>query len=240
MPEERTTESEAGLGETRSVGERAASSIRMAPEGLRLTLCLAAPALLALAVGLRWTAAMLGLAAAAVAAFFRDPARVSGAGPGAILAGADGKVCDVREGPLPGGPRHEIYRQISVFMSPLNAHVNRAPVGGKVVYVQHTPGELRAAFRDDASDHNERNVITLRGEGDRRYVIVQVAGYLARRIVCRVRAGETVARGQRLGLIMFGSRVDHFIPREFRVTVGIGDRVRAGTSVIGELASDEN
>ena len=208
--------------------------LHIAPEGVNITLSIAGAGILLAAIGLVWTGLALILIAGAIAAFFRDPERFATVAQDAVISGADGKVCDVREGPLPGGPRDQIYRQISVFMSPLNVHVNRAPVGGEVLEVKHTPGEFRAAFRDDASDHNERNLITFADSGGRRYAIVQVAGYLARRIVCRIHPNDTVERGQRLGLIMFGSRVDHFIPREYRVAVNIGDRVRAGESVIGE------
>lgn len=226
---------EAIATEPQPVLARLATLIRIAPEGLPIALSVALPGIFAIAMGLCWAGALILLASAAVAAFFRDPERTSKAAPGAVLSGADGKVCDVREGPLPGGPRDEIYRQVSVFMSPLNVHVNRAPASGRILNVQHTAGEFRAAFRDDASDHNERNLITFAAEGGRRYVLVQVAGYLARRIVCRVHPEDTVERGQRIGLIMFGSRVDHFMPREFRVRVAVGDRVRAGLSIIGEL-----
>lgn len=229
------TRAEGVAAEPQPVPARLATLIRIAPEGMLIAGSVALPGLIAIAIGLRWAGAFVLLVSAAVGAFFRDPERISKAAPGAVLSGADGKVCDVREGPLPGGPRNEIYRQVSVFMSPLNVHVNRAPAGGRVLNVRHTAGEFRAAFRDDASDHNERNLITLAGEGGRRYAVVQVAGYLARRIVCRVHPEDTVERGQRIGLIMFGSRVDHFMPREFRVRVAVGDRVRAGLSIIGEL-----
>jgi len=223
------------VAEPQRVLTRLATLIRIAPEGLQIALYVAVPGVVAVAIGFSWAGGVVLLMSAAVGAFFRDPERISQAAPGAVLSGADGRVCDVREGPLPGGPRDQIYRKVSVFMSPLNVHVNRAPAAGRIVNVQHTPGKFRAAFRDDASDHNERNQVTLAAEGGRRYAIVQVAGYLARRIVCRVHAEETVERGQRIGLIMFGSRVDHFIPREFRVRVAVGDRVRAGLSIIGEL-----
>jgi phosphatidylserine decarboxylase len=175
------------------------------------------------------------LAAAAVGAFFRDPRRESTAAHDAIVSGADGKVCDVGEGPLPGHASDQVYHTVSIFMSPLDVHVNRAPVSGEVVCVEHTPGEFRAAFHDEASDRNERNVIIFADEGGRRHAMVQVAGYLARRIVCHLRGGARVERGQRVGLIMFGSRVDHFIPNGYRVAVKTGDRVHAGVSTIGEL-----
>jgi len=120
-------------------------------------------------------------------------------------------------------------------MSPLNVHVNRAPVAGEVTRVQHTAGEFRAAFRDEASEHNERNLIVFKDLNARAFGMMQVAGYLARRIVCKLRVHDRIESGQRIGLIMFGSRVDHFIPAEFRVTVAVGDRVRAGLSVLAEL-----
>jgi phosphatidylserine decarboxylase len=113
--------------------------------------------------------------------------------------------------------------------------VNRAPVGGEVTIVEHTAGEFRAAFRDDASEHNERNLIAMTDASGRTFGMVQVAGYLARRIVCRLRARDRIQAGQRIGLIMFGSRVDHFFPSEYRVTVSMGQRVRAGESIIGAI-----
>ena len=126
-------------------------------------------------------------------------------------------------------------RRVSVFMSPLNVHVNRAPIGGEVTMVEHTAGEFRAAFRDDASEHNERNLIAMTDASGRTFGMMQVAGYLARRIVCRLRARDRIQVGQRIGLIMFGSRVDHFFPSDYRVTVSMGQRVRAGESIIGAI-----
>jgi phosphatidylserine decarboxylase len=102
--------------------------------------------------------------------------------------------------------------------------------------VEHTPGEFHAAYRDDASAHNERNLLIFRDAVGRRHGIMQIAGYLARRIVCRVHPHDKIEMGQRIGLIMFGSRVDHFIPPDYRVSVAVGERVLAGETVIGELA----
>ena len=214
---------------------RLATSIGIAPEGMPLSLCALAIALILLVFGLVWLAAGVLIIAIAIGAFFRDPERIPASPENAILSAADGKVTDIRECPLPGDQSGERFRRVSVFMSPLNVHVNRAPAGGAVVAVAHTPGEFRAAFRDDANEHNERNLITFADAAGRRYAIMQIAGYLARRIVCRIRPDDRVARGQRVGLIMFGSRVDHFMPLAFRVTVSMGDRVSAGESVIGEL-----
>lgn len=220
-------------------GRRLAALLHIAAEGLPYTLGTAAAATMALIAGSRWMGTIIFLAALAVAAFFRDPERVATAAAGAFIAGADGRVTDIGEAPMPGRPHEEIYRRVAVFMSPLNVHVNRAPAGGEIAQVIYTPGVFRAAYHDDASEHNERNLIAFADTKGRRFGMLQVAGYLARRIVCHVRTGQQVARGQRVGMIMFGSRVDHFMPREYRVTVAIGDRVRAGTSIIGEL-NDES
>jgi len=216
---------------------RLASLIGIAPEGAVMTLGIVAVALITFSFGFPWLGVPLIGLGIAVGSFFRDPERRATAPQNAIISAADGKVCDVSEAPLPdagGNPA----RRVAVFMSPLNVHVNRAPVGGKIVRIEHTPGEFRAAYRDDANEHNERNVIVLADDAGRRFAIVQIAGYLARRIVCRVKAGEHVDRGARVGLIMFGSRVDHFFPLNYQVTVAVGDRVRAGESVLAEYAAD--
>ena len=166
--------------------------------------------------------------------FFRDPERAQKNHEGAVISGADGKVTDIGEGCLPGGSHEERYRRVSVFMSPFDVHVNRAPISGEVISVEHTAGKFRPAFRDEASEHNERNLIVLSDAAGRRHAMVQVAGYLARRIVCRLRPADLIERGERVGMIMFGSRVDHFMPLDYRIAVEIGDRVRAGESIIGE------
>ena len=216
--------------------DRLATAIGIAPEGMPFCLGAALVALILLGFGLPRLAACVLILAIAIGAFFRDPDRTSFSPAGAILSAADGKVTDVSECPLPGDQSGERLRRVSVFMSPLDVHVNRAPATGEVISVVHTPGEFRAAFRDDANEHNERNLITFSDAAGRRYAIMQIAGYLARRIVCRIRPHDTVVRGQRLGLIMFGSRVDHFIPLGYRVMVRAGDRVSAGVSVIGDLS----
>jgi phosphatidylserine decarboxylase len=202
-----------------------------------MTLGILAVALITLVGGLPWLGVPLIVLAIAVGSFFRDPERRANAPKNAVISAADGKVCDVSEAPLPEASG-QLSRRVAVFMSPLNVHVNRAPIGGRIVRVAHTPGEFRAAYRDDASEHNEHNVIVLADDAGRRYAIVQIAGYLARRIVCRVKPGEHIDRGARVGLIMFGSRVDHFFPLDCRVKVAVGDRVRAGESVLAEYAAD--
>ncbi len=169
---------------------------------------------------------------AAVASFFRDPERRPPAGPGRVVSPADGRVVAVvpeREDRFLAAPA----TRISIFMSPLNVHVNRNPIDATVALVRHTPGRFRAAFADKASLDNERNAVVLEA-GTRRYLMVQIAGALARRIVWRVPTGTRVRRGERCGLIMFGSRVDLFVPPDVKPVVKRGDRVRAGITIVAE------
>jgi phosphatidylserine decarboxylase len=165
--------------------------------------------------------------------FFRDPEREPPPGEDHLVSPADGRVLEV----VPD-ERDEILdapsTRLSIFMSPLDVHVNRVPVSGVVETVRHTPGKFGAAFGDKASRDNERNAMVLR-RGGRRYVVVQVAGALARRIVCHSREGQALQRGDRYGLIMFGSRVDVYLPPDVRPTVKHGDRVRAGCTVVAEV-----
>jgi len=212
---------------------RLARLVRIAPEGAAISFAIAAAGILCLLLGLRPLGGAILIAALAITAFFRDPDRFPERSDGVVLSGADGKVSDIADAALPGAPGVK-YQRVSVFMSPLNVHVNRAPVGGAVESIEYTPGKFRAAFRDQASEHNERTLIVFTGADGRRYGMAQVAGYIARRIVCRVRANDRIQPAQRIGLIMFGSRVDHFIPPDYRVTVSIGSRVRGGLSIIGE------
>ena len=204
----------------------------IAPEGWVFIL---APLVLALVLawaGWYKVAALAAAVAAFMAFFFRDPERVSPDVPGAILAPADGRVADVREGlddPFVGPAR-----QVSIFLSPLDVHVNRAAIEGLVVSVDHRPGVFLPAYRPEASERNERTSIAIQGGSDR-VVLRQIAGILARRVVCRVRPGDTLRAGERFGMIRFGSRMDVVMPARARLAVRVGDRVRAGESVVGVL-----
>lgn len=192
---------------------------------------------LALAALLAWTgwtrtALLFGVIAAFMTFFFRDPERAAPAIPGAILAPADGRVVDVRtavDDPFVGAAQ-----AVSIFLSPLDVHVNRSPLAGLVVGVEHRPGAKLAAYRPEASEQNERTTIAIQGEGAR-VVVRQIAGVLARRIVCRVRPGDKLALGERFGLIKFGSRTDLIVPASVRLRVKAGDRVRGGETVMGVL-----
>jgi len=211
-----------------------ARAIGIAAEGLAVSLAVFGLAIALFVFGFHKLGAFVLAGALGLGLFFRDPERFPERTAGVVISGADGKVTDISRVDMPGSAGVKCHR-VSVFMSPLNVHVNRAPVAGEVTRVEHTPGQFRAAFRDEASLSNERNLIVFRGLGGHPTALLQVAGYLARRIVCKLRVHDRIESGQRIGLIMFGSRVDHFIPTEFALTVGVGERVRAGQSVLAEL-----
>lgn len=227
-------ETDSGRPAPGAVLARIAGAIGIAVEGAALSLGLAVVGIILIALGLKSLGAILVLLAIPIALFFRDPDRYPARTENVVISGADGKITDISDVSFPASTGRLCHR-VSVFMSPLNVHVNRAPVGGEVTMVEHTAGEFRAAFRDDASEHNERNLIAMTDAAGRMFGMIQVAGYLARRIVCRLRARDRIHAGQRIGLIMFGSRVDHFFPSEYRVTVSLGQRVRAGESIIGAI-----
>jgi len=213
---------------------RVASAIGIAAEGAMISLGLLVVGTVLILLGLKIIGAIVVLIAIPITLFFRDPERFPAKTENVVISGADGKITDIAEVSFPGAAG-AIYHRVSVFMSPLNVHVNRAPVGGEVTMIKHTAGEFRAAFRDEASEHNERNLIAMKDAQGRVFGMIQVAGYLARRIVCRLRARDRIQAGQRIGLIMFGSRVDHFFPPEYRVMVTPGQRVRAGETIIGAV-----
>ena len=176
----------------------------------------------------------LPFAAAALASlgFFRDPERETPAIPGAVLSPADGKVMSVADVDDPFvGPSV----RVATFLSPLDVHVNRSPIAGLVVGVTYSRGRFLAAYQADAGEVNERCVVNLQGDGTR-VTVVQIAGAVARRIVCRVGPGDKLAAGERYGLIRFGSRTDLTVPRGTAVRVAVGDRVRGGETVMGVLA----
>lgn len=167
--------------------------------------------------------------------FFRDPQREIPDGEGLAVSPADGKIVEVRMVPKSEFAPEEMLK-ISVFMSVFNVHVNRIPTEGTVTGVSYHPGKYFSANLNKASSHNERNAVSLDIIGGRRLVVVQIAGLIARRIVCRIRQGDRLRRGDRFGIICFGSRLDVYLPPDTQPAVSVGDRVWAGTSVLGRLA----
>ena len=191
----------------------------------------------AFALGVTWLAWPLALITAWMAWFFRDPARFAPAGPAAVICPADGRVVAVEEvdrPDLPGGRA----AMISIFMNIFDVHVNRAPIDGRVVRLAHLPGGYQPADRPGARVDNERQEILIQGEDGRLVLVAQVAGLVARRIECRLAPGELVHRGQRFGMIRFGSRLDVYLPPETRVRVLPGQKVKAGLSLLAELGTD--
>ncbi|MBO0872049.1 MAG: phosphatidylserine decarboxylase [Pseudonocardia sp.] len=187
--------------------------------------------------------ALIGLAAtAAVAAFFREPARVTPDRAGVIVAPADGTVAAVEDAGPPtelGLPATPLPR-VSVFLSVLDVHVQRIPCDGRVERVVYRPGKFLSADLDKASDDNERSSMLLRTTDGHRIGVVQIAGLLARRIVCQVGEGAEVAAGETYGLIRFGSRVDTYLPAGSPVLVAPGQRVIGGETVLAELPADRD
>lgn len=194
----------------------------------------------ALAAGLAfvagWTvlAVFLGGLAAFAAWFFRNPRRRIPCGPHAVVAPADGRVISIDEEYEPRFLKEQALR-ISIFLNILDVHVNRVPCDGTVEDVAYQPGRFVAANRPDASLRNEQNALIIRTLEGARILCVQVAGLIARRIVCWVTPGEAVACGERFGMIRFGSRVDTFLPVGSRLHVAVGDHVKGGATLIGEL-----
>lgn len=162
--------------------------------------------------------------------FFRDPERTPD-GPG-FLSPADGKVVEIEEGShfFTGAAT-----KVGIFMNPLDVHVNRSPCAGAVARLEYIPGRKWMAFHPKASEANERMIVSLyTSHGP--VTVVQIAGFLARRIVCRLKKGDSLARGERFGMIKLGSKVDAYLPENSRILVAIGDRVKAGKTVLGEMA----
>lgn len=175
--------------------------------------------------------------------FFRDPERRTPSDPASLICGADGIVCFVGPGTPPPesgviGADAVGLTRVSVFMNIFNVHVNRAPVAGVVERVAYTPGRFFNASLDKASEHNERLSLVLKLAGGGRVVVVQIAGLIARRIVCRVSVGAQLQAGERFGMIRFGSRVDHYIPAAFDLDVRVGQRVSAGETVLARRRAD--
>jgi phosphatidylserine decarboxylase len=167
--------------------------------------------------------------------FFRDPARETQVPEKSILTPADGKILEIQYLKDDKNPLGEPAVKVSVFMSLFNVHVNRIPVGGKILEILYKPGKFFSANLNKASEQNENNRITLQtGEGHR-IVFVQIAGLIARRIVCWIKAGDHVRTGQRFGLIRFGSRLDLYLPDDTRIIVQPFHKVKAGETILGYL-----
>jgi len=209
-------------------------SKRVAKEGFPFIALFLMPALVFLALGW-WIAALSCLLLAAfMAFFFRDPERICPRDDRIVVSPADGRV--VRAA-LVDNTVNDSPTQISIFLSPMNVHINRSPIAGEIVDVVYKPGAFHIASRDIASIENEQNIVTVRGE-KLTIVFRQIAGVIARRIVLWKKKGDRVALGERVGLMKFSSRMDVILPAEIEVLVREGDRVVGGVSVLGRLRQD--
>jgi phosphatidylserine decarboxylase len=181
--------------------------------------------------------ALLGVAATLfICYFFRDPDRVIPDLAGAVVSPADGKVIKIEK--VQGSRFYDgPSLKISIFMSIFNVHVNRIPYEGTVTKISYYPGKFFSANLDKASKDNEHNAIYLEAEEGRKICFVQIAGLVARRIICNIQENDRVHRGRRFGMICFGSRLDVYLPPASKIKVELGDRVLAGASVLGELPS---
>jgi phosphatidylserine decarboxylase len=179
-----------------------------------------------------WLAAIPVLLGAFFLWFFRDPERKIPDAPGLIVSPADGKVTSIDDCEKEGVGR----RRVSIFLNVFDVHVNRAPISGVITAVTYHKGKFGNAMSAGSSDANEKNVVTVRGEGQT-VTFKQIAGLLARRIVFNPRAGDSLVRGQRVGLIKFGSRVDVVLDPNVDISVKVGDRVAGGSSVLGVARS---
>lgn len=210
----------------------------IAKEGVRIVIPLLIITLLAMYLGgrldsyfltiLSWVA-LFGLIFSMY--FFRDPERVTPEDSAAFVAPADGEIVDIR---TVADPFVGTGRKISIFMSPLSVHVNRAPCNGVIRHIEHKSGKFLSAFKPEASFENEQCRMTLENDG-LKVVVTQISGFFARRIVSRVKVGQSLVKGERFGMIMFGSRVEIIVPENLRIIAKPGEKVRAGETVIGAI-----
>jgi phosphatidylserine decarboxylase len=173
------------------------------------------------------TGIVLVLLALFVFSFFRDPERVIPSEPGAVVSPGDGRVVVIQDEDYGGRPG----RRVSIFLAVWNVHVNRAPCAGVITEMEYRPGKFVAAMRERASTENEQNIFRLSSEAGE-LMFKQIAGLIARRVVSWKKAGDTVARGERIGLVRFGSRVDLWVPQEAEILVKLGQNVKGGSTVI--------
>lgn len=185
-------------------------------------------------IGMKWLA-LIGMGATLfICNFFRDPDRVTPANEGAVISPADGRVVFagvVDENPFIEGP----CLKIGIFMNIFNVHVNRAPFSGTIDKISYFPGKFYSADKEKASTDNEHNAVILETKNNGKIGVVQIAGLIARRIICYMKEGDQLTAGQRFGLICFGSRVDVYLPPETRLDAHKGEKVKAGASILGYM-----
>ncbi len=206
----------------------------IAGEGLPFIIPLSGATLLAFVAGFNGMFALLLILTLFVVWFFRNPNRKAPEKDGLVISPADGRVIRIEETTSDEQPG-KTFQKISIFMNIFNVHVNRIPCSGAIRSIRYREGKFLSANLDKASALNERNAVLLRAANGQEIIIIQIAGLIARRIVCWLREGMQVRCGERFGLIRFGSRVEVFLPLGAKIIVRVGDKVRAGETPIGEL-----
>ncbi|MEK7267111.1 MAG: phosphatidylserine decarboxylase family protein, partial [Nitrospirota bacterium] len=202
-------------------------------EGYPYIIIFAATTIVALLLGGKWMVIVPFVITVFMVYFFRDPEREIPEGEGLFVSPADGKIILIKDVFEKEHLKADV-KEISIFMSPFNVHVNRTPCDGKIKNIQHNKGKFMAAYKDQASFKNENIEMTLETKyGD--ILVRQVAGYVARRAVCRANTGDSLKRGERYGIIKFSSRLDVYLPKNTEIKVKLGDRVKAGETVIGVI-----
>lgn len=206
----------------------------IAQEGYPFIMFFLAITVLVAFLGVCWLLVLSSLISFFTIWFFRNPERYFPEEEKVVISPADGKVIKVEDIEMNGEISGK-FKKISVFMNVFNVHVNRMPYNGRIEAINYHEGKFVSANLDKASSDNERNAIQIRTDDGLVIWTVQIAGLIARRIVCWVKAGDTLKKGERFGLIRFGSRVDVYLPEDSRMTVKIGEKVKAGETVLGYL-----
>ena len=209
--------------------------IPLAKDGFIFILPLLIITVLMFLISFYWATAILGLGFLFVTWFFRDPERRIPNEPNVIVSPADGKITEIvtENEPING----KLCKRVTIFLSVFNVHVNRVPIEGTIEDIRYNPGKFLAAFNPKASMDNEQNLILI-NNGRTHIFVKQIAGLIARRIVCWPKKGDYYESGQRYGLIRFGSRVDILLPENTKLSVACGDKVSGGKSIIGYLNSN--
>lgn len=211
--------------------------IKFAPEGYPFIASFAAITIIAFLTGGIWVTAIPFILTLFMAFFFRDPERTTPEGDNIFVSPADGRVIQIQN-IVEENYLESSAIEISIFMSPLNVHVNRAPCDGTVESVVHTPGKFLSAFKPEASLKNE-NIAMLLKSDYYRVLVRQVAGAVARRAVCRAKPGDVLKKGERYGVIKFSSRLDIYLPEKTEIKVKLGDKVKAGETILGRINKEK-
>jgi phosphatidylserine decarboxylase len=211
-----------------------AVGIPVAREGVPFVLAGVVPTAIAFLLGWTPVGCVLGSLTLFVSWFFRNPSRTPPPGDQTVVAPGDGKVIAVQEEFEPRFIKDQAIR-ISIFLNVFDVHINRIPCAGTIMDIAYQPGQFMAANRAEATIRNEQNALMIETSSHQKVLCSQVAGLIARRIVCWAKPGDSIQTGERFGLIRFGSRVDLFLPKRSKITIEVGDRVKGGESVLGEL-----